>query len=372
MLISWITRVASLAAFLLVFANSRDIRRQNVTSIMAQFDAFRLQYGREYAVGSAEYNRSLECFQRNLVKYTRMNATAQSQRHGHTASFGINKFADRCQAPSGISRESSIPLLKSSNDDCAHVVLQRLPTENLPESFDWREDPRSVITTITNQAQCGGCWAFATSETVQAMWAIAGNPPIGSGLLSTQQILSCNNNGEYGCGGGQIGFAMEWLLSISKNQGGLEADSSFKFACSDGCEDGMPPCPDVQGPLATINSTCRYYKTDKENVTEDQMAAFVANYGPLAIKVDADPWNGYTGGIVRYHCSPLQTSGDHAVQIVGFGVDKTGPYPIDYWIVRNSWGADWGEDGYIRLYRGENTCGVLNDVNYVFSDPPPQ
>eukprot|EP00045_Choanoeca_perplexa_P003319 m.29860 g.29860 ORF g.29860 m.29860 type:complete len:364 (+) comp11980_c0_seq1:45-1136(+) len=333
-------------------------------AIRQQFQQFIQDYQRTYEAGSIEYERKLHCFSQNLARYALMNANSSSI--GHTAIFGINKFADRCQAPQGIRPSQNGFMSRRLDRNCSHVLLDQLSTDNIPSSFDWRS--HSAITGVTNQAQCGGCWAFATSETVAAMWAIAGNSPIGNGQLSTQQILSCNTKDEFGCQGGQIASALDYVLELSHNDSGLEADTSFPFACSDGCTKGLPACPALKGELATINSTCRYYSA---NITELQMAAFVSQYGPLAIKVDADPWNGYVGGIIRYHCSHIQDSGDHAVQIVGFGVDTTGPLPIDYWIVRNSWGADWGEKGYVRLYRGDNTCGVMNDVNYAFSNPPP-
>lgn len=75
---------------------------------------------------------------------------------------------------------------------------------------------------------------------------------------------------------------------------------------------------------------------------------------------------------MRWHCDGGDMSGDHAVAIVGYGDDVDGQgQPLPYWLIRNSWGSDWGESGYIRVMRGANVCGVTNDVNFAFASPPP-
>ena len=83
--------------------------------------------------------------------------------------------------------------------------------------------------------------------------------------------------------------------------------------------------------------------------------------------MDAFPWKGYTGGIMRHHCPNTQEN--HAVQAIGYGVDTIDGETIPYWIVRNSWGPEWGEGGYIRIYRGEDTCGIATDATLAVVDP---
>jgi len=94
---------------------------------------------------------------------------------------------------------------------------------------------------------------------------------------------------------------------------------------------------------------------------EDQMAAYLVQHGPLAIAADADEWQFYIGGVFYVPCT---TSLDHGILIVGYGVetdifDQTMPY----WIVKNSWGEDWGESGYLRIERGTGKCGLNQYVS---------
>lgn len=82
------------------------------------------------------------------------------------------------------------------------------------------------------------------------------------------------------------------------------------------------------------------------------MATFLATSGPISIAVDAESWQFYNGGIIKNNCG---TKLDHGVLIVGYGVQKN----INYWIVKNSWGKDWGMDGYVMVERGpDDMCGI--------------
>jgi cathepsin O len=78
------------------------------------------------------------------------------------------------------------------------------------------------------------------------------------------------------------------------------------------------------------------------------------------------PWKSYLGGIIRHNCND---AADHAVQIVGYGTEVIEGVPVPYWTVKNSWGNSWGENGYLRLYRGENVCGVASDVAFAVTCP---
>merc|ERR1712139_380611 len=96
------------------------------------------------------------------------------------------------------------------------------------------------------------------------------------------------------------------------------------------------------------------YHSISEN--ENQIAQALVKYGPLSIAVDATPFNGYTGGVLR-NPSCSKTALDHAINIVGYGSSG-----VEYWLVRNSWGIGWGEEGYIRMSRGDCQCGLCTAV----------
>ncbi|EDQ91986.1 uncharacterized protein MONBRDRAFT_22706 [Monosiga brevicollis MX1] len=342
-----------------------DEWKESVDGTRQDFEAFLRAYNRSYPEPTA-YARHLACFRANLAAAAGMSATAASRVAGHTARFGLNKFADRCVASERKRRAQFFMtdlnaaarndrLLGSNQASCLVAPLNcsmaAAATATLPTTVDMRD----MVTVINNQGECGGCWAFATAETVEIMFRLAGNAPIGAGPLSIQQILSCTGSTENGCRGGYVDAAMQFVydLSVSNATQGLEAANYSQFACAtDGCAGGLPACPSLHPPFAQINSSCTC-----NDWTEAQMQTFIAQHGPLAIKVNADPWNGYQSGIIRWHCASSGSAGDHAVQIVGYGTELVDGNPIDYWIIRNSWGADWGENGYVRIARGGNVCG---------------
>lgn len=344
-------------------------------NITALFHEFTHRHARPYSFGSEEWAHRLRIFTENVLEAHMKNSEQD------TAVYGVNKFSDLTKEEFAVRYLGTLnhqhdlstkerrgteggPLVTpctSSPVSCTSIA----GTEARPGSFDWRKE--GVITGVYNQGECGGCWAFSAVETLESAWLIAKNKPVDGGHFSVQQVISCATN-NYQCVGGWIWNALEFVWQLSVTGSGIGAENEFQFTCKEGCRDGAPSCPASSafaGDLGKINSTCHC-----DTWAENKMEVFVSKYGPLAIKVDADPWRDYTGGIVRYHCSSYQDSGDHAVQIVGYSVDNTHNPPLPYWIIRNSWGEDWGENGYIRVYRGENVCGVTNDVNFAFSSPP--
>lgn len=92
---------------------------------------------------------------------------------------------------------------------------------------------------------------------------------------------------------------------------------------------------------------------------EEKILEIVANYGPVTVAVNAAAWQHYISGIIESDCDADPDKLDHAVQIVGF--DRSGPKA--YYIVQNSWGPDFGENGYIRIAIGNNTCGIATQLS---------
>eukprot|EP00056_Hartaetosiga_gracilis_P001243 m.43551 g.43551 ORF g.43551 m.43551 type:complete len:437 (-) comp10559_c0_seq1:39-1349(-) len=352
------------------------------------FDLFLKTFPRKYISDAAEVEKRKRIFTENINRHIQRSGTKESLQQGHTARFGITKFSDMTEEEYsqmlGVGRYlksaantngHGMGLLKNSSTheglelsastcsnispvDCHVAVPGRTPAH-----FDWRDDPRTVISPVKNQGQCGGCWAFSAVETVEAAWAIAGHNYLGP--LSVQQIISCDVPQSKACAGGLVRFAFDYIQGEVEKGKGVETDANFKFQCINDCSTStLPKCPITSAPYVKINSSCVC-----PNMDEHAMTRYIAKFGPLSVKVNAQPWNGYVDGIMRFHCSSLNTSGDHAVQIVGYGSQSVNGVPTPYWIVRNSWGADWGEKGYIRIYRGENVCGIANNVNFAFSSP---
>eukprot|EP01065_Artemidia_motanka_P047909 TRINITY_DN75_c0_g1_i2.p1 TRINITY_DN75_c0_g1~~TRINITY_DN75_c0_g1_i2.p1 ORF type:complete len:760 (+),score=179.49 TRINITY_DN75_c0_g1_i2:91-2370(+) len=209
-------------------------------------------------------------------------------------------------------------------------------TGSLPKSVDWRK--KSVITPVKDQGQCGSCWSFSTTGAIESAWAIAGNPLVS---LSEQELVSCDKgDGNSGCGGGWPDKAMDWVKA-----NGIDTEESYPYASGSG---NAPGC--TSGHQKAAATVTGHFDVAHD---EDAMAEYVANHGPLSVCVDAmtQLWWPYTGGIMTGCCNH---ECDHAVLIVGYG-EENGK---KFWWIKNSWNANWGEGGYVRLERGTNQCGI--------------
>jgi len=164
--------------------------------------------------------------------------------------------------------------------------------------------------------------------------------------LGPQQIVDCDNS-DGGCDGGDPPTAYEYVIGA----GGQETEAAYPYKGVDGS------CKFNAAKVESKISTWKYATTEYDEVTLKQN---VATVGPLSICVDAANWQYYTGGVMgAWQCSWVNEL-DHCVQAVGYDMTASTPY----WLVRNSWGASWGEEGYIRLAYGDNTCGLTNEATY--------
>jgi cathepsin L len=214
----------------------------------------------------------------------------------------------------------------------------------IPDSVDWRKN--GIITAVKNQGNCGSCWTFGAAECVESMWAQSTKNLV---VLSEQNILDCTPNPQHcggtgGCGGGTVELAYD---KIKIN--GLATEKSYPYISGSSGRD------------YSCKSNIQYFANITGYVNlptnqQDPILDALANIGPLAINVEAMPWMSYRSGVFD-GCNQKNPDIDHVVQLVGYGTDtKYG----DYWLVRNSWGAGWGESGYIRLKRESGTprCGI--------------
>ncbi|KAK0419020.1 hypothetical protein QR680_013908 [Steinernema hermaphroditum] len=216
----------------------------------------------------------------------------------------------------------------------------------IPDSIDWRD--HGFVTEVKNQGQCGSCWAFSATGALEGQHKRASGKLVS---LSEQNLLDCtwgyNNEG---CDGGWPDAALQYV----KDNGGVDTEEGYPYIEEDGeeClfnksaigtrEDGFVALP--QG-------------------DEEALMKAVATVGPVSVVIDATygSFQLYKGGVFYDEgCSDVDLN--HAVLVVGYGTD---PKEGDYWIVKNSWGAGWGEKGYIRMARNrENNCGIATVAVY--------
>jgi len=205
------------------------------------------------------------------------------------------------------------------------------------DAVDWRD--QGAVNPIKDQGQCGSCWAFSTVQAAESANFLK------SGTLysfSEQNLVDCVTSCN-GCNGGLMEPAYDYI--ISNQNGQFESEEDYPYVAQDqNCQ---------WDPSKGIGSVTGYVEVSSGS--EDDLAAKVSSMGPAAIAIDASNWSFqlYSSGIYdEPSCSSWNL--DHAVGCIGYGSEGG----VNYWIVRNSWGTSWGENGYIRMVKDKNNqCG---------------
>jgi cathepsin L len=301
------------------------------------FSAFVKKYGKTYA--HDEFFARFTIFKQNTQIIAEHNAS------NSTYTMSMNEFGDLTFA------EFHARYTGYNHREMTHLRAKNGPKhvlggEPTPASVDWRT--KGAVTPIKNQAQCGSCWAFSTTGSVE------GGDFLNTGVLnslSEQQLVDCSSStGDQGCNGGLMDDAFQWII----NNKGLCSEASYPYTAATGtCQ---TTCTVIGGQGITGF-------TDVTAGSEDALlAAIVLNPVSVAIEADQQGFQFYSGGVFAGACG---TALDHGVLAVGYGTDSTQPAGSqDYYIVKNSWGNTWGEAGYIRLVRGINQCGISNAASY--------
>jgi cathepsin F len=280
-------------------------------------------------------------FKRNLAVINRNNMEAQAT---GGAIFGVNKFSDLS------ADEFRLGYLNNAGFKKSDLPKRSMSTRTAPKTvpftnWDWAINKTGIVTAVKNQESCGSCWAFSATETIESIWALAGNP---IQTLAPQQIVDCDKVDD-GCGGGWTYHAYEYII----NAGGMMPESAYPYKGVDGtCKYNPAQAVANIGGWEYIN-----IDPTSENST---MLSYVAYTSPVSVCVDASSWQLYTGNGILMKCG-LQI--DHCVQVTGFQLMAgNGGNQVPVWNVRNSWGADWGANGYIFLERNKDLCAIATVV----------
>ncbi|XP_069812586.1 cathepsin L-like isoform X2 [Dendropsophus ebraccatus] len=303
-----------------------------------EWKAWKVEHGKEYSSFQEEVFRrkAWEATWHKVLKHNQLASQGLSRYR-----MGMNKFAD--MTPAERTSRKCFHSNRKSMSQSDVPVLHNSRALNIPDSVDWRDS--KCVTPVKNQGLCGSCWAFATVGVFESLHCIATKELV---EFSEQQLVDCDGAND-GCCGGLPEKAMAYVSSHGVMKAKDYEYSAKQFKCLYKPDNAV-----------TLNVT-KYYVLPGE----DNMAVSLALNGPIAVGIDAsDDLQMYSGGIFDGECS---TEPNHAVIIVGYGTehDKESDEDVDYWIIRNSWGEDWGENGYGKMRRNENQCGIATDSSSV-------
>jgi len=302
-----------------------------------EWEKFKIKYNKNLLTGD-EHNYRKSIFANSLKFIEKHNS--QHARGLKTFTVGINKFADLTNEEFvrdyigygfNVTQKTGIKAASKVSDD-------------LPTTMDWRE--RGAVTGVKNQGQCGSCWAFSTTGVIE-----------GANYLRNQKLVSLSEQNLVDCvttnGGCMGGWPSKALYYVQQNSG-IDTEESY--------------------PYKTYQNYCSFNANNVgatvsnfgpvEQANEADLQDKVARYGPVSVVIDASKYSFqlYQSGVYyEPSCNPYYM--EHAVLAVGYNSDVT--VGMDYWIVKNSWGGDWGMNGYINMARNEqNNCGIATTATW--------
>ncbi|KAE9611727.1 hypothetical protein Lal_00011537 [Lupinus albus] len=339
-----LTLLLSLFFLSLAFALDMSIidydARLTDTHLMNMYEAWLLKHGKFYnALGEKE--RRFEIFKDN-VRFVDQHNMATNP----TYKLGLNKFADLTNEEYrnmylGTRKRSSEGLLSGTKKSGRYAFKDG---EELPHSVDWRK--KGAVSPVKDQGQCGSCWAFSTVAAVEGINQIVTGNMI---TLSEQELVDCDKTYNMGCNGGLMDYAFEFII---KN-GGIDTEDDYPYHARDrSCDPNRR-----NARVVSIDG----YEDVPQN--DEQSLKKAVSYQPVSVAIEAGgrAFQLYQSGVFTGICG---TELDHGVAVVGYGTEDG----KDYWLVRNSWGPEWGENGYIKLERNINTtegkCGIAMEASY--------
>lgn len=334
--------VAFLLALVLGITEAFDFHEKDLgseDSIWELYERWRSHH--RVSTSLAEKHRRFNVFKENVMHVHNTNKMEKPYK------LKLNKFADltnhEFRSTYAGSKVKHHRMFRGTPHGSRSFMYENV--NNVPRSVDWRK--KGAVTAVKDQGQCGSCWAFSTVVAVEGVNQIKTNKLVS---LSEQELVDCDKEQNSGCNGGLMEYAFEFI----KQKGGITAETIYPYKAKEGTCDASKQ----NAPVVSIDG--------HENVpTNDENALLKAvAKQPVSVAIDAggSDFQFYSEGVFTGKCG---TELDHGVAVVGYGTTLDG---TKYWIVKNSWGPEWGEKGYIRMERGisdkEGLCGIAMEASY--------
>ncbi|KAH8307466.1 hypothetical protein KR044_012866 [Drosophila immigrans] len=303
-----------------------------VQSLSREWEDFKLTHVKEYEDEHEEQLR-WRIFQANTQLMDRHNERYAAGEE--TFEMGVNQFSDLLPQEFETLMLSSHNLNHTDEEDDDYLVYDPAANLQIPESVDWRT--KGAVTAVKNQGRCGSCWAFAAVATLESQQFLKTGKLI---ELSEQNLLDCSK-ANHGCHGGRASEALKYI----KHNHGIDTAASYPYKAKTG---------HCHYKSSHTGAAVRNIVSVKPR-SEAALAAAVATKGPVAVSVDATHMHHYKRGVLRKTC---HKGSNHAVTVVGYGSDsRLGAF----WLVKNSWGRHYGEQGYVRMARNHhNMCHIAS------------
>ncbi|XP_050294125.1 procathepsin L-like [Anthonomus grandis grandis] len=305
-------------------------------NLILEWKAFKALHNISYISEQHEQHRQ-NIFKENLRKVHQHNILYERGLRRYR--LGVTPFSDLTNA------EYKSILTYRSKTRQSRGLFQMPPNESfIATSIDWRK--RGAVTRIKNQGLCGSCWAFSAIGCVESHYFLKHNQLV---PLSEQQLIDCATDqyGAEGCNGGELDSGFKYIRDH-----GVESSADYPYKMTQDTCRANEALPNITKILGLI---------DIEKNNEEALKAAVALVGPISVAFDASEpdLQFYKGGIYESKsCS--QTEPNHAVLLVGYGSEQG----VDYWIVKNSWGIHFGDQGYLYIRRGVNQCCIACEASY--------